>query len=91
MKDPSNVYVNRDISTFSNIFIVSQEKGDKGDLYSVNEVPHGNVSKVWYQSPTLKMQRRMTIYTPAGYDKGKKKHLRNSCKCLIFRGGPARA
>ena len=31
---------------------------------------HGNLAKVWYDSPTLKMQRRMTIYTPAGYDKG---------------------
>ena len=31
----------------------------------------GNLEKVWYPSPTLKMQRRMTVYTPAGYDKGK--------------------
>ena len=50
---------------------VGTKKGDCGDLYTVNEVPHGNVSKVWYDSPTLKMQRRMTVYTPAGYDKGK--------------------
>ena len=71
VKDPANVYVNRDIISFTNIFIVSNEKGDKGDLYRVNEVPHGNLSKVWYNSPTLKMQRRMTVYTPAGYDKGK--------------------
>ena len=71
VKDPANVYVNRDIISFTNIFIVSEEKGDKGDLYRVNEVPHGNLSKVWYNSPTLKMQRRMTVYTPAGYDKGK--------------------
>ena len=71
VKDPANVYVNRDIISFTNIFIVSDEKGDKGDLYRVNEVPHGNLSKVWYNSPTLKMQRRMTVYTPAGYDKGK--------------------
>ena len=70
VKDPANVYVNRDIISFTNIFIVSNEKGDKGDLYRVNEVPHGNLSKVWYNSPTLKMQRRMTVYTPAGYDKG---------------------
>lgn len=69
--DPSNVYVNRDIASLTNIFIVSDEKGDKGDLYKVNEVPHGNVSKVWYDSPTLKMKRRMTVYTPAGYDKGR--------------------
>ncbi len=72
VKDPANIYVNRDIVSFTNIFIVSDEKGDKGDLYRVNEVPHGNLSKVWYPSPTLKMQRRMTIYTPAGYDKGGK-------------------
>ena len=72
VKDPANIYVNRDIVSFTNIFIVSDEKGDKGDLYRVNEVPHGNLSKVWYNSPTLKMQRRMTIYTPAGYDKGGK-------------------
>ena len=71
VKDPANIYVNRDIVSFTNIFIVSNEKGDKGDLYKVNEVPHGNLSKVWYNSPTLKMQRRMTVYTPAGYDKGK--------------------
>ena len=70
--DPSNIYINRDISSFTSIFIVKGQKGDKGDLYSVNEVPHGNLSKVWYNSPTLKMQRRMTIYTPAGYDKGGK-------------------
>ena len=72
VKDPANIYVNRDIVSFTNIFIVSNEKGDKGDLYKVNEVPHGNLSKVWYNSPTLKMQRRMTVYTPAGYDKGGK-------------------
>ena len=72
VKDPANIYVNRDIVSFSNIFIVSEQKGDKGDLYRVNEVPHGNLSKVWYNSPTLKMQRRMTIYTPPGYDKGGK-------------------
>ena len=72
VKDPANIYVNRDIVSFTNIFIVSEQKGDKGDLYRVNEVPHGNLSKVWYNSPTLKMQRRMTIYTPPGYDKGGK-------------------
>ena len=69
--DPSSVYIQRDITSKTNIFIISEKKGDCGDLYSVNEVPHGNLEKVWYPSPTLKMQRRMTVYTPAGYDKGK--------------------
>ena len=68
--DPSNVYRCRDIASFQNIFIVTKEEGDKGYLYSVNRVPHGNVSKVWYDSPTLQTKRRMTVYTPAGYERG---------------------
>lgn len=71
MLDPSNIYQNRDVSTWTSIFIIKGEKGSKGDLYSVNDVPHGNVAKVWYESPTLGLTRRMTIYTPPGYDKGK--------------------
>ena len=42
VKDPANIYVNRDIVSFTNIFIVSDEKGDKGDLYKVNEVAGGD-------------------------------------------------
>ena len=48
---------------------MSAEKGDNGWYYQVNDTPHGNVTKVWYDSPTLGKQRRMTVYTPAGYEK----------------------
>ena len=70
--DPSWSYVNRDINTLSNIFIVTKSKDDKGHLYAVNNVPHGTLSRVWYDSPTLGQQRRMTVYLPAAYD-GKKR------------------
>ncbi|MBP5340586.1 MAG: esterase [Prevotella sp.] len=70
--DPSWSYVNRDINTLSNIFIVTKAKDDKGHLYQVNDVPHGTFSRVWYDSPTLGQQRRMTVYLPAAYD-GKKR------------------
>ena len=70
--DPANSYVNRDIATLSNIFIVSKSADDKGHLYAVNDVPHGTLSRVWYDSPTLGQQRRMTVYLPAAYD-GKKR------------------
>jgi enterochelin esterase-like enzyme len=30
-------------------------------------VPHGNLSIVWYDSPTMQMTRRMYVYTPPGY------------------------
>lgn len=63
--DPSNIYTARDIASLSNIVIVP---GGSADLYAVNDVAHGNVAKVWYSSPRLDMERRMTVYTPAGYD-----------------------
>ena len=69
MLDPSNVYINRDVASTMNIFIVGN---GQGDLYKVNDVPHGNVSKVWYESPSLGLTRRMTVYTPAGYEKNRK-------------------
>ena len=69
--DPANSYVNRDISTLSNIFIVTKGNDDKGHLYQVNNVPHGTLSRVWYDSPTLGQQRRMTIYLPPSYDRKK--------------------
>lgn len=66
MLDPNNVYMLRDIATYTNYFLVD---GELSQNYLVREVPHGTVSKVWYPSPTLGMERRrMTVYTPAGYE-----------------------
>lgn len=72
--DLMNVFVNRDVKTLTNYFIVTNEKGDQGDLFQVNDVPHGTVRKCWYDSPTLGMKRRMTVYTPAGYDDNNKRY-----------------
>ena len=63
--DPSNPYVARDIASLSNIFIVP---GEGSRYFESNDVPHGTVSKVWYDSDTLEGPRRMTVYTPAGYE-----------------------
>ena len=70
--DPSNIYQNRDVATWTSIFIISAGEGDRGWLYEVNDVPHGNVAKVWYESPTLGLTRRMTVYTPPGYDESRR-------------------
>lgn len=69
--DPANVYINRDVASVMNIFIIN---GDRGDIYKVNDVPHGSVRRAWYNSPTLGIDRRVTIYTPAGYESGKDKY-----------------
>ena len=70
--DPSNLNRSRDVRSFMSTFIISKEEGDCGYLYGNHNVAHGDVAQVWYDSPTLGMKRRMSIYTPAGYDKGKK-------------------
>lgn len=67
INDPNNVYMLRDVASVSNIFIIP---GERADLYRVSNVPHGTVSKVWHDSPSLGMSRRMTVYTPAGYEQG---------------------
>lgn len=69
--DPANVYSIRDIANTTSIFLVG---GDRADLYKVNKVPHGTVSRVWYDSPTAGLTRRCTVYTPAGYEQGRQKY-----------------
>ncbi len=69
--DPGNPFLIRDVSTLTNIFIIG---GDQADLYKVNDIPHGTVTRRWYNSPGLGMDRRITIYTPPGYETGKTKY-----------------
>lgn len=68
VKDPSNAYIQRDIANLMNYFIVP---GERAANYVVKDVPHGTVSRVWYHSDVLGKDRRMAVYTPAGYEAGK--------------------
>ncbi len=69
--DPNNVFVNRDIASLTSVLLVP-EAGARSDLYAVHRVPHGTVSKVWYPSATAGFDRRLTVYTPAGYESSPK-------------------
>lgn len=69
--DPNSPFMNRDIATVTNIFIID---GNPGDVYKVNDVPHGTVAKRWYQSPGIGKNRRLTVYTPAGYEASKENY-----------------
>ena len=71
INDPSNVHMIRDVATVTNVFIIG---GERADLYKVNDVSHGTVSKVWYDSPTAGFDRRLTVYTPAGYETSGKRY-----------------
>ena len=37
-------------------------------------MPHGSLSKVWYHSEKLNADRRITVYTPAGYETNGQKY-----------------
>lgn len=71
INDPNNVYRIRDVSSVFDVFIIG---GGRADLYKVSKVPHGTVAKVWYKSPSLGIDRRMTVYTPAGYETSGKRY-----------------
>lgn len=48
--------------------------GDKPSLYSVQDVPHGELTYCFYQSKTLGRTRPLVVYTPPGYRESKKKY-----------------
>jgi len=69
--DPNNPFIVRDVASVMNIFIIS---GKHADLYKVNDVPHGTVARRWYDSQTLGKRRRLTVYTPPGYENSSEKY-----------------
>jgi len=71
--DPNNVFVNRDIASLTSVLLVPKA-GARSDLYAVHDVPHGSVAKVWYPSATAGFDRRLTVYTPAGYESSKTRY-----------------
>lgn len=70
VNDPMNSYVMRDVGSQMNYFIIP---GERGDLYAAQNVPHGTMAKVWAKVSDGR-ERRMTIYTPAGYEEGKHRY-----------------
>ena len=67
--DPASSYVMRDVGSLMSYFIVA---GERGDLYAPQGVKHGTLSRVW--APMGGQERRMVVYTPAGYERGKGKY-----------------
>lgn len=70
--DANNVQLRRDGSRYQSFFIVP---GTESDLYfHKHGIPHGTVTKIWYRSDVLDMDRRVYVYTPPGYESGKEKY-----------------
>ena len=71
--DPHNMWVNRDVASLTSVLLVPKA-GERSDLFAIHKVPHGTVSKVWYHSDKVNLDRRLTVYTPAGYETSKAKY-----------------
>ncbi len=65
VNDANNVMMQRDGTRYLSIFIVD---GANTANYREAASRRGNLEHVWYDSPTLGMNRRMYVYTPYGYE-----------------------
>jgi len=66
--DPNNP----DVKTGSTAFTIQsilEVRGDGPAFYDGQAVPHGEVRAHWYESKSLNALRRLTVYTPPGYDR----------------------
>ena len=66
--DPSNPQLKTG-STPSTITSVLEIRHPSPAFYDAQPVPHGEIRTHWYQSKSLGSTRRLTVYTPPGYDK----------------------
>jgi enterochelin esterase-like enzyme len=65
--DPNNPNV-KSGSTPSTIQSILEVGNGHPAFYDAQPVPHGEIRTHWYDSKSLKTIRRLTIYTPPGYD-----------------------
>ena len=68
VSDPNNVLVQRDGTRYLSMLLVDGERSE--NYKEANQ--RGSVSHVWYDSELLGINRRMTVYTPYGYETNKK-------------------
>ncbi len=67
--DPKNPLTSEsNVNTWSLVYVPGSATSD------VKDVPHGSVAEVFYYSKALKMQRRMHVYTPPGYEANSEKY-----------------
>jgi enterochelin esterase family protein len=58
---------NRSRVNMSTVRCLLEVPGGASEFFAERDVPHGQVTTVWYQSKSLGVPRRMQVYTPPGY------------------------
>jgi len=64
VNDSRNVFMQRDGTRYLSVLLIPGELTE--NYFEASQ--HGNLSKVWYDSPTIGTNRRMFVYTPYGYE-----------------------
>lgn len=83
VNDPANYMVQRDGTRYLNMLMVP---GDRTANYF--ETAHrGTVSYKWYDSSILGINRRLTVYTPYGYENPKNKKVKYPVLYLLHGAG----
>jgi enterochelin esterase-like enzyme len=62
--DANNVFMQRDGTRYLSVLLISGEL--TANYFEAKQ--RGNLSQVWYESPTIGITRRMFVYTPYGYE-----------------------
>jgi len=70
VNDPNNVFMQRDGTRYLSVLLIPGEMTE--NYFEAEE--RGNLHQVWYDSPTLEMNRRLFVYTPYGYETSGKKY-----------------
>ena len=68
--DPANPQLKTG-STASTISSVLEVRHPSPAFYDAQPVPHGEIRTHWYHSKSLDSIRRLTVYTPPGYEKNR--------------------
>ena len=64
INDANNIFMQRDGTRYLSVLLIP---GELTENY-FEATKRGNLSKVWYDSPTIGLTRRMFVYTPYGYE-----------------------
>lgn len=68
--DATNILMQRDGTRYLSVLLIPGDLA--ANYFEANQ--RGNLSQVWYDSPTIGVNRRMFVYTPFGYESSKEKY-----------------
>ncbi len=66
VNDANNIFLQRDGTRYLSVLLIPGELTE--NYFEAGQ--RGNLEQIWYDSPTLEMNRRMFVYTPYGYEDG---------------------